>query len=165
MLTVKPVIGCWEPGGVSVSVRYVPSCANTGSLYLTVRLFEPVTAADTMRGAWPSATGCWNAVSGPSGLPESSTSAVRFTVSVPVALPATSSVPLIVITWESELAMPACPLVARKTSGSSSSAPYAAGTRLTGSLYLMTISSPSVMRADTTRGAMPSATSTKAVMG
>ena len=158
------MIGCEVPGGVSVSVRYVHSWAATGSLYLTVRLFEPETAADTMRGAWPSATGCRNAVSGPSRLPEASKRAVRFTVSVPDALPATSSVPTIVITWVSEVPPPPGPLVAWETLGPSSSVPYASGARVTGSLYLTTISSPSVMRADSTLGAMPSATSTSSLL-
>ena len=146
------------PVGRNTSDPYAPCGAVAGSLYLMVRLFGAVTEADSISGRWASATRRSNSWMRPSSFSKASTSAVWFTVMVPVALAGTPPSPRIVIAWRVESPSPDGPDVWREAPESSARSPYASGARLTGSLYSIVIWSPPVMRADTTRGAMPSDT-------
>ena len=64
------------------------SSVRTGSSNATSMVLSDVALALAMRGAWASARACWNDAEEPSALPSSSSSAVWFTVSLPVALAA-----------------------------------------------------------------------------
>ena len=124
MSPVKLTMGLSPPGGRSTSDRYAPCGAVTGSLYRTVRLFGPVTEADSISGRWASATRSPNAWMRPSSFSEASTSAVWLTVMVPVALAGTPSSPRMPIVWMRE-PLPEGPDVWREAPESSARSPYA----------------------------------------
>ena len=136
--------------------EYAACGAVTGSLYVMVRALPAVITPPVIAGAWPSARDCENAALSPRALPAASAREVWSIVIEPVAFVAAAA-PSNVTVWVAE-AIPVGPAGVRDPPGESDMDEYAAGTRVTGSLYVMVRALAAVMLADSTRGAMPSDT-------
>ena len=148
-------VGVREPPSVRDRAEYAAGTRVTGSLYTMVRAFGPVTLADRTAGAWPSASARGCDEEGPRALPAASTSTVWSMVKVPVAFVAAAA-PSNVTVWVAEAA-PVGPVGVREPPSVRDRAEYAAGTRVTGSLYTMVRAFGPVTLADRTAGAWPSA--------
>ena len=129
--------------------------ARTGSLSVTRISRSEAATAPATRGAWPSASARGCDEEGPRALPAASTSTVWSMVKVPVAFVAAAA-PSNVTVWVAEAA-PVGPAGVRDPPGARDRSEYAAGTRVTSSLYTMVRALPAVMFADRTFGAWPSA--------